>query len=151
MLRPAVNPGQSCGSGVHADQIINPKAFTLIGYPIGTLAPATEPRGFCPGPHLINTDLSLDKNWTLKERVTIQFRMDAFDLFNHANFRQDVNFNGTPFSNVNCGPQTNGLYEPCSATNNVVTAQTGGQNFGKANSLVGNAGRQFQYGLHITF
>jgi hypothetical protein len=151
MLRPAINPGQSCGSGVHADQIINPKAFTLIGYPIGTFPGSTEPRGYCPGPHLVNTDLSLDKNWTIKERVTIQFRMDAFDLFNHANFRQDTNFNGTPFSNVNCGPQTNGFYEPCSATNNVITAQSGGQNFGKANALVGNAGRQFQYGLHITF
>jgi hypothetical protein len=33
----------------------------------------------------------------------------------------------------------------------VITAQSGGQNFGKANALVGNAGRQFQYGLHITF
>ena len=150
--RPLINPGQTCtSSGVSGDQIINPKAFTLIGYNIGTTNQAgTAPRGYCRGPKLINTDLSLDKNWQVKGRVTLQFRLDAFDLMNHANFRADQG-NFTAFANVNCGTQTNGLYSPCSPTNNVISAQTSGQNFGKSTGLVGNAGRQLQYGLHINF
>ena len=80
--RPLLAAGQSCNesSGVKGDQIINASAFTLIGYHLGTLEPSMAPRGACHGPRLINTDLSLDKNWHVKERFTVQFRMDAFDL-----------------------------------------------------------------------
>ena len=155
--RPLINPGQSCnGGGVKGDQIINPNAFTLVGYVIGTTnQKGTAPRGYCHGPKLVNTDLSIDKNWQIKERVTLQFRMDAFDLFNHANFRADQGHlgqaGGTAFANVNCGAVANGFYAPCSITNNVVTSQTPVSNFGQSTGLVGNAGRQFQYGLHINF
>ena len=71
------------------DQVINPNAVTLLGYHLGTFDANTAPRGYCHGPRLVNTDLSLDKNWKVKERLTVQFRLDAFDLFNHANFRAD--------------------------------------------------------------
>lgn len=148
----------SCSASIKGDQVINPNAVTLIGYHLGTLEPNTAPRGYCQGPRLVSTDFSVDKNWKAGERVTVQFRLDAFDLFNHANFRADQgNFNVA--ANVNCGAglpfNTNGTittrYAPCSATNNVVSTFTPGQNFGKSTGLVGNAGRQLQYGLHVEF
>ncbi len=151
--RALASPGQSCstGAGVSGSQVLNPTAYTLIGYHLGTYDTGMAPRGFCHGPKLINTDLSIDKNWHIGERATIQFRFDAFDLFNHANFRGDQ-INGTPITNFNCGTaDANGLYAPCSATNNVIGTQTRNNLFGQATGLVGNAERQFQYGLHLEF
>lgn len=40
------------------------------------------------GPGFTDVDLSLVKNTKLTERVNLQFRADAFDLFNHPNFGQ---------------------------------------------------------------
>ncbi len=37
------------------------------------------------GPNLFNTDMSLEKNIPFGERFTAQFRMDAFNAFNHIN------------------------------------------------------------------
>jgi Carboxypeptidase regulatory-like domain/TonB-dependent Receptor Plug Domain len=154
MQRPLIVPGQSCALG-QGDQVFNPNAFTLVGYQIGTIPSNTEPRGYCRGPSLLDTDLSLDKNFKLTERVRMQFRMDFFDLFNHANFRGDqINGvgGGTTFSSVNCGPQlASGLFNPCSPTNNVISHQSVSTGFGQATQVVGNAGREIQYGLHITF
>jgi hypothetical protein len=50
-------------------------------------------------PGLINFDMSLQKQFSLKERVKFQFRIDAFNVFNHANFTglsTTLNFNGYP-------------------------------------------------------
>lgn len=38
------------------------------------------------GPGFVNTDLSLVKNTKLTERLNLQFRTEAFDIFNHPNF-----------------------------------------------------------------
>ncbi|MBW4028467.1 MAG: carboxypeptidase regulatory-like domain-containing protein [Acidobacteria bacterium] len=152
MARPLINGNQGCTSGSHNNTIVNPNAFTLIGYQIGTIPSNYEPRGYCHGPNMVNTDFSIDKNWKVRDRATIQFRMDFFDLFNHANF---LSSGGTfsPFENVNCGPinGTTGKYAACSPTNNVVTAQTATPGFGTSTALVGNAQRQIQYGIHIEF
>ncbi|WP_419804990.1 carboxypeptidase regulatory-like domain-containing protein [Terriglobus sp.] len=158
--RPLLAQGQTCNSGnISGAQVINANAFTLIGYHLGTYEPGMAPRGACHGPRLVNTDLSLDKNWRVHDRFNVQFRMDAFDLLNHANFRADQG-NFTPVSSVNCGPQNQRLtaaqggglgYAPCSPTNNIVTNQVAGQNFGRSTGVNGNAQRQFQYGLHIEF
>jgi hypothetical protein len=37
------------------------------------------------GPRFFNADMSISKNITFKERYTAQFRMDAFNAFNHIN------------------------------------------------------------------
>ena len=158
--RPLLAAGQTCNSGgTSGAQIINASAFTLVGYHLGTYEPSTSPRGECHGPKLVNTDLSLDKNWRIHDRFNVQFRMDAFDLLNHANFRADQG-NFTAVASVNCGPQNQRLtaaqggglgYAPCSPTNNVVSSQVAGQNFGQSTGVNGNAQRQFQYGLHIEF
>jgi hypothetical protein len=38
------------------------------------------------GPHFFNTDLSVQKNFTVRERYALQFRADAFNAFNHINY-----------------------------------------------------------------
>ena len=48
------------------------------------------------GPGFNNTDLSLVKDTALGERSRVQFRVEFFDLFNHANFGQPGNVVGTP-------------------------------------------------------
>jgi len=54
------------------------------------------------GPNFYNVDLSALKNFTIHERVTLQFRADAFNGFNHINF-------GLPSGNIqNAGNITNG-------------------------------------------
>ena len=150
-LRPLIT-GDSCTAGRQGDQLYNPSAFTLVGYAIGTLPSNTEPRGYCPGPRLVNTDLSINKNFKLTERIGMQLRIDLFDLLNHANFRGDVLNTNNPFANVNCGPvDANGKYAPCSATNNVISHQTLTNAFGQSTQLVGNQNREMQYTLKLIF
>jgi len=151
--RPLIS-GQSCTAGLSGAQVLNPQAVTLIGYAIGTYPTGVEPRGYCHGPGNVNTDFSVDKNWRVwGERMRIQFRMDFFNLFNHANFRghqiNGVN-GGTTFQNVNCGPvNAAGFYSACSPTNNIITRQTYNQNAGFAVSTKG--ARELQYGLKVIF
>lgn len=38
------------------------------------------------GPRFVNTDLSVIKDTKITERVNLEFRADAFDVFNHPNF-----------------------------------------------------------------
>ncbi len=52
---------------------------------------------FLYAPGLINFDMSLQKEFSVKERAKIQFRVDAFNVFNHANFtglNTTLNFSG---------------------------------------------------------
>ena len=53
-------------------------------------------------PGVINFDISLEKNISIKERARIQLRADAFNIFNHANFTSEnttLNFNAYPSTN----------------------------------------------------
>jgi hypothetical protein len=153
--RPLVNPSQSCTQGTGGAQIINPGAFTLVGYQLGTIPNNIEPMGYCHGPGYVNTDFSVDKNWRVwGERVRIQFRMDFFNLFNHANFNGGSNIGGTYggsfASNVNCGAANSaGLYNPCSVTNNVISHYTVANNTGLASQA--RQARELQYGLKVIF
>jgi hypothetical protein len=148
--RPDIVPGVGCNSGVSGKQILNPAAFTLVGYAIGTVGNA--PHGYCLGPDNRNVDMQLAKNWIFKEHYRLKFSMDFFNVFNHANFFGGQNGNlGINFSgnNLVCGG-----VNPCSPTNNVVTAQTGspngsGSGFGQATSV--HPGRELQYTLKFTF
>ena len=147
--RPDTVPGVGCNSGENGRQILNPNAFTLVGYTIGTVGDA--PRGYCFGPNFRNVDAQLAKNWTIKERFRVKFSLDFFNLFNHANFNggnlETANFNA---SNLVCGASQTA----CTATNNVVSAQLGNPNstssgFGQANNV--HPGREIQYTLRFSF
>ncbi|MBI1788145.1 MAG: TonB-dependent receptor [Acidobacteria bacterium] len=85
--RPSMAPGFTHQSAVLGgpDRYFNPAAFAL--QPAGFLG--NLGRGALIGPDLRAVDLSLVKNtkWArLGESGDIQFRVEAFNLFNHANF-----------------------------------------------------------------
>jgi hypothetical protein len=53
-------------------------------------------------PGLVNFDVAVEKQFAIKERLHLQFRIDAFNVFNHANFttlNTTLNFNGTTYPN----------------------------------------------------
>jgi hypothetical protein len=77
-----------CPTKVHTLQHwFNPCAFQSA--PAGKLG--TAPRAPLYGPHFVNTDLSLVKNFLLpwREGMGLQFRAEFFNLFNHPNFYLD--------------------------------------------------------------
>ncbi|HEY7304138.1 MAG TPA: carboxypeptidase regulatory-like domain-containing protein [Bryobacteraceae bacterium] len=53
-------------------------------------------RNVVEGPSFNNVDFSILKNTQLDENIRIQFRIEAFDLFNRANFGEPGNVAGTP-------------------------------------------------------
>jgi Carboxypeptidase regulatory-like domain/TonB dependent receptor len=56
----------------------------------------TAGRNSATGPNFFNTDLSIQKNFLIRERVTFQLRADGFNAFNHINW-------GTPNQNIDQG------------------------------------------------
>ena len=165
--RPLVT-GTNCNAGESGRQILDPNAFTLIGYHLGTVDPKMAARGVCSGPPTRIFDLQFVKNWYFKEgRFRVKFSVDAFNIFNHANFLGS-SLEGTGYTPGSlvcngtspCGtrlilnPATGALVNAVQdLTNNVVTAQgnaIGG--FGQVNQVVpGHESRQLQYGLKFTF
>jgi hypothetical protein len=61
--------------------------------------PGNSGRNILNGPDLIYTNLSLIKNWPLRERKRIQFRYEVFNIFNHPNFLLPNRF----FNETNAG------------------------------------------------
>lgn len=82
--RPSMAPGRTYESAVlgNPDQYLDPTAFIL--QPAGTLG--NVGRGTFTGPNLRTLDVSAMKNFRFAERVTVQFRAEAFNLGNRANF-----------------------------------------------------------------
>ena len=73
-------------------------AYTLTGSSSPFSVPAVDQigtvgRNTAWGPGFFNTDLSLQKNFPIRERASLQFRFDAFNAFNHINW-------GNPGSNI---------------------------------------------------
>jgi Carboxypeptidase regulatory-like domain/TonB dependent receptor len=68
------------------DQWINPAAFVRQATGFGDAG-----RNILTGPGFADTDLSIAKDTKIRERVKLQFRSEAFNLFNHPNFGQPQN------------------------------------------------------------
>ena len=76
-------------------------AASLSNNPYGFTAPAldtigSEGRDQEFGPHLFNTDLSIQKNFQIKESIAFQLRADGLNAFNHINW-------GTPNGTLESG------------------------------------------------
>ncbi len=70
--------------------------FNAAGFglqPLGT--PGDSPRRFFYGPGSENFDLSLSKNIPLTETMGVLFRIEAFNVFNHAQFFGPLSVNAT--------------------------------------------------------
>ncbi|HEY4843407.1 MAG TPA: carboxypeptidase regulatory-like domain-containing protein [Terriglobales bacterium] len=76
----------------------NPAAFQPINDVYNPADPyGTTGRDFFRGPGRTNLDMTLSKNTAITERVNVEIRMDAFNVFNHGEFANpDTNlFDGT--------------------------------------------------------
>lgn len=69
-------------SNQNASQWFNPAAFSEPQQPYRQ---GTAGRNTLRGPHLWSSDFSFSKNVLSGERRSLEFRADAFNLFNHAN------------------------------------------------------------------
>ncbi len=98
----AGNPGCTAPTKIHTiDNWFNPCAFVTA--PAGELGDAA--RAPISGPRFVNTDFSAIKNFILpfREGMSLQFRAEFFNLFNHAQFflpgassgMQDINAQST--------------------------------------------------------
>jgi hypothetical protein len=128
--RASIAPGYTYETAVlgHPDQYFDPKAFIL--QPAGTLG--NTGRGAFIGPNLRTFDLSAMKNIRfgspLGEDTNVQIRVEAFNLFNRANFAPP------------------GLTVFAGAADNEAPLST----FGRIRSTVTSA-RQIQLGVRVQF
>jgi hypothetical protein len=67
-----------------------PAASAFITTPFSVLPNVAKNKFY--GPDLVNIDLATLKNTTLTEKLKLQFRLEAYNLFNHAQFAQPDNF-----------------------------------------------------------
>jgi hypothetical protein len=131
-------PNVVAGCPVYANQNVhqwyNPACFTASAYgTVGDLG-----RNALVGPGYVETDLGVMKETRITERVSVQFRAELFNLFNHPNF-----------SFPNTGVFTAGSAATGYKGNPVSTA-------GQITSLVGSGGlsnvaRQTQFSLKLLF
>lgn len=101
-LRPSVSGGVSAGyepaingNAAMVSYFENPAVFFNQGNAFGNLG-----RNVIIGPGFSNLDTALLKNTALNERFTLQFRADAFDVLNQANFGQPGSTLGTSTFNL---------------------------------------------------
>jgi hypothetical protein len=104
-------PGQECPGG----RAINPQAFTNVSSGLGT-----APRNFARGFGAWQTNMAVRRDFRIHERLKLQFRAEAFNVFNHPNFGTiNANFGQTTF-----GQATGTLANSLSVLNPLY--QTGG-------------------------
>jgi len=83
--RPNRVAGESCRPrNGPPEQSINPHAFTLADFQIGS--PGNSAAGVCEGPGMFQTDLALYKNISTTNKVKLQIRFEIFNVFNRTNF-----------------------------------------------------------------
>lgn len=74
------------GSATSVTYVQNPQVF----YDQGATGFGTLGRNVAQGPGFFDTDIALIKNTKVNDRFSVQFRADAFDVFNQANFTNPV-------------------------------------------------------------
>jgi hypothetical protein len=123
---------------------VNPAAFS-IPKP-GTFG--NSARNSLAGPALAQLDLTLSKKFALTERLNLELRGEAYNIFNHANFANPGNLR----LGQGLGTATAVGTQPGQPFN----ASSAGGNFGVLNSTVSNqiglgTNRQLQLALRLSF
>jgi len=137
--RPNLVSGVDCqATGGPKEQFLNPDAFTLTDFQLGTFG--NSPRGVCLGPGFFQTDLAFYKNFQITVRVKAQFRFEIFNVFNRANFTG---------VNVNLNPTTLTLDTGSQSTATRIVDFTPSGSFGQATGT--RDPRQAQFGFKILF
>ncbi|MGC2356948.1 MAG: TonB-dependent receptor [Candidatus Acidiferrum sp.] len=106
--------GQMCPGGMG----LNPAAFDAAT-PVVENRQGTLGRNAIPGFGLTQVDFSVGRKFSITERVNLQFRADAFNLFNHPNFTNPGGYlsGGPPYyllsrSTLNVGLSEEGGLNP---------------------------------------
>jgi hypothetical protein len=89
--RPDLVPGQPYWiRDPHAPggKTLNPSAFSVPTTP----RQGTEARNDIPGFRLAQVDLSIGRDFRIKDRVNLKFRTDAFNVLNHPNFSNPLGY-----------------------------------------------------------
>jgi outer membrane receptor protein involved in Fe transport len=89
---PGINPYAGYRKGAVGANWLNPAAF--VDAPAATWG--TTRRNAYYGPGFGDVDLSVFKNTPIGEKVTAQFRIEMFNLFNRANYAPPLNGNFNP-------------------------------------------------------
>ena len=85
----------------NGNQYFNPAAFVPIPDVLNPSQPYGLPRNFFRGPRRTNVDLALAKTTPITERLNAEFRVEAFNLFNHTEFANpDLNINSGTFGQI---------------------------------------------------
>jgi len=112
------NPNPACHSTLSGGGIAPDKIHTKATW-FNVCAFATQPLGTWGdegintlyGPHFVDFDFSLAKNFSLTERFKLQFTAQAFNVFNHPDFAiSQTSFNGA-------SPNAGGLGQAASEAN----------------------------------
>ncbi len=118
------------GTGCPGGKGLNPAAFAVPS----TVRQGTEGRNDIPGLGLVQADLSVSRKFSITERLKLQFRTDAFNVFNHPNF-------ANPFGSVQFFPFFG-----------MTSSQMLNQGLGGLNPLFQEGGpRSLQLSLRLTF
>lgn len=136
--RPDVVPGQPywiSNSAAAGSKSLNPAAFSVppTDPDDNPLRQGTEGRNDISGFGLTQIDFSISRKFSIMERFNLQFRADAFNLFNHPNF-------ANPTFYIQYGPYY------------LQTHQMLNQNLGGLNPLFQQGGpRSLQLSLRLSF
>lgn len=138
--RPNYVDGQPCrATSGPKEQILNPAAYTLTGFQLGTFG--TAGRGSCEGPGIIQVDFALYKNIKVSTRVRAQLRFEVFNIFNR------TNFNSQTVDNI-MDPSSIALDAPLDSATRITGAEVPAS-FGQATTA--RDPRQAQFGIKLTF
>jgi hypothetical protein len=150
--RPNYSPNApGCNNNPYGNQSVNAwinlNCFTASQYgTAGNLG-----RNNMIGPGYAETDIGITKNTRITERVSLQFRAEIFNIFNHPNFSVPGAFGVGPQiinAGTNCGPTT--------TFSNPVNAACYAPSAAAITTLVGSGGlpdvaRQTQFSLKLMF
>jgi len=156
--RPNIVTGQPCrNSSFNRFQWINPNRYTLNGFKLGTIGNA--PVGDCLGPGVARVDLSLSRFIRLTERLKLQIRVDAFNLFNHPQYGNPNNGNTNGFASIGFNSVNTAGSPAYLDANGAPTTLANAVSIANStpNSVVGTVtadnqrDRQLQYSIRFTF
>ncbi|MCX6632351.1 MAG: carboxypeptidase regulatory-like domain-containing protein [Candidatus Solibacter sp.] len=113
------NPGWRQWANIPSHQYADYLQPTLMFAPPSRFTLGNVPRTLsaCRAPWTVSTNAALLKDFRLNEKVRLQFRVEAYSVFNHVNFIPNVN-SGTVFTGLN---YTNYVNPPWTQVQNIRT------------------------------
>lgn len=148
-IKPGVNPCKAVTGDI--DRWFDPAIFILPNVPNanGNIFGDAGRNSLC-GPSLKNLDFSLTKHTQVNEHVSLEFRSEFFNIFNHPNFNVPVNTQGPNGTGGNGDAIFVGRAANCNPATDPQGCGVLSGNAGRIFSTV-TSSRQIQFGLKVIF